>query len=183
MSPIAAFILGLLIGWLVEWIIDWIYWRRRYQGYEAEAAASRERIAALEAELGSVRTGAAGRVMPVAAEPARAEPARAEDARVEPAVRATPVEAVVAPAAASLEAAAVPAETPDDLELIRGIGPVIARKLNQAGIYTFEQLAEKTPADLRAMLGDVIQRLSDEDAIIEQARQFAERKHTTGSAA
>jgi predicted flap endonuclease-1-like 5' DNA nuclease len=34
-----------------------------------------------------------------------------------------------------------PAEE-DDLTLIRGIGPVFARRLNQAGIYTFSQLAE-----------------------------------------
>lgn len=34
MTPIAAFVLGLLIGWLVEWVIDWIYWRRRGQGVQ-----------------------------------------------------------------------------------------------------------------------------------------------------
>jgi predicted flap endonuclease-1-like 5' DNA nuclease len=37
------------------------------------------------------------------------------------------------------------AEDKDDLKLISGIGPVIERKLNDIGIYTFKQISEFTP--------------------------------------
>lgn len=41
----------------------------------------------------------------------------------------------------------------DDLEAIRGIGQVIAQRLNAAGIYTFAELAAQTPQQLRALIG------------------------------
>ena len=65
---------------------------------------------------------------------------------------------------------------PDDLKIVKGIGPVIERKLNDAGIYTFEQLGNLTVADLRRILGNVIERLSDEEALLQQARDLARRK-------
>ena len=65
---------------------------------------------------------------------------------------------------------------PDDLKKIKGIGPVIERKLNDAGIYTFEQLGNLTVSGLRRILGDVVERLSDEESLLRQARDFARRK-------
>lgn len=64
----------------------------------------------------------------------------------------------------------------DDLKVIKGIGPVIERKLNEAGIYTFDQLGSLTVAQLRRMLGNTIERLSDEEALLQQARDLARRK-------
>jgi predicted flap endonuclease-1-like 5' DNA nuclease len=69
-----------------------------------------------------------------------------------------------------------PSIKPDDLIIIKGIGPVINRKLNQAGIYTFKQLAAITPARLREIVGEVIQRLADEETILAQARDLATRQ-------
>ena len=76
------------------------------------------------------------------------------------------------------EAASTPATrvTPDDLKIIKGIGPVIERKLNDAGIRTFEQLGNLTPADLRRILGNSIERLADEESLLQQARDLARRK-------
>jgi len=65
---------------------------------------------------------------------------------------------------------------PDDLKVIKGIGPVIERKLNDAGIYTFEQLGNLTASGLRRVLGNTIDRLSDEEALLRQARDLARRK-------
>ena len=65
---------------------------------------------------------------------------------------------------------------PDDLKLIKGIGPVIERKLNEAGIETFEQLGNLTAAQLRRILGSSIERLSDEESLLLQARDLARRK-------
>jgi predicted flap endonuclease-1-like 5' DNA nuclease len=61
----------------------------------------------------------------------------------------------------------------DDLEVILGIGPVIARTLNEACIFTFTDLAELTAEELRAIVGERIQRLADEDDILAQARELA----------
>ena len=66
--------------------------------------------------------------------------------------------------------------TPDDLKVIKGIGTVIERKLNEAGIYTFEQLGNLTAADLRRILGNAIERLANEESLLQQARDLARRK-------
>ena len=65
---------------------------------------------------------------------------------------------------------------PDNLKIIKGIGTVIERKLNEAGIYTFEQLGNLTAADLRGLLGNAIERLADEESLLQQARDLARRK-------
>ena len=41
-----------------------------------------------------------------------------------------------------------PAEAPDDLERIRGVGPVLRQRLNRLGITTFAQIAAFTDDDL-----------------------------------
>ena len=65
---------------------------------------------------------------------------------------------------------------PDDLKVIKGIGPVIERKLNEAGVLTYEQLGNLTAAGLRRILGNSIERLADEEALLRQARDLARRK-------
>ena len=64
---------------------------------------------------------------------------------------------------------------PDDLKKIKGIGPVIENMLNEAGIFSFQQLGELTTADLERILGNVIERLADEEAILDQARRLARK--------
>jgi predicted flap endonuclease-1-like 5' DNA nuclease len=62
---------------------------------------------------------------------------------------------------------------PDDLKVIKGIGPEIERRLNQAGIMSFAQLAELTPTDLERILGESIKRLANEQDLLDQARTLA----------
>ena len=64
----------------------------------------------------------------------------------------------------------------DDLKLIKGIGPVIAKRLNQAGIYKYEQLAELTLDEFEEALGDLLQRFINERAILRQARELSDKK-------
>lgn len=40
---------------------------------------------------------------------------------------------------------------PDDLTAIKGIGPVFAERLNNAGIFTYTQLAAQAPEKLQAI--------------------------------
>jgi predicted flap endonuclease-1-like 5' DNA nuclease len=65
---------------------------------------------------------------------------------------------------------------PDELQVIKGIGPEIERRLYSAGIVTFEQLGAQTPESLEAILGATIKRLSDEQSLIDQARKLALQK-------
>jgi predicted flap endonuclease-1-like 5' DNA nuclease len=45
-------------------------------------------------------------------------------------------------------------DSPDSLEDIKGIGPATARQLNEAGIYTFAQLAAAEPDEIVAISGN-----------------------------
>jgi predicted RecB family nuclease len=63
----------------------------------------------------------------------------------------------------------------DDLILINGIGPQIAERLNAAGIFTFKQLADLKPKQVRKIIGKA-QNLADEADLIEQAHHFAKQQ-------
>lgn len=207
MTPLVAFILGLLVGWLVEWFIDWIYWRRRQAELQAqlekaraapastalegqlaslkgEHAALQQKSAGLEADKASLSQQLAALAEEKASLAARLEACQASlsAGKAQPVAEAPGV-AGVAPTPSAAEAETMvgrmvePAPVvPDDLIVIKGIGPVINRKLNEAGVFTFEQLGALTPTRLREIVGDVIQRLADEEAILSEARQLAARK-------
>jgi len=101
-----------------------------------------------------VVTPEAAMVTKPAAEPAPVAP------KLEPAVAAPPV-----------------AVKPDDLEKIEGIGPKIAKVLQEAGVTTFAALAATSPEQLRAILDRAgIRRISDPATWPEQARLAAEGK-------
>jgi predicted flap endonuclease-1-like 5' DNA nuclease len=168
-TPLIAFILGLLIGWLVEWVIDWIYWRRRYQPAQA-MTQSQQQLASLESELLFTRS----EVQPLQEKIGQLELEKAQlelrliqiqqeldNPRTHPPIPQPII--------------------PDDLEEIEGIGLVVAKRLNQSGIYTFEQLASQSPDFLRHLVGDLIQPPATEGSLIEHARQFAQRKQSKGA--
>jgi predicted flap endonuclease-1-like 5' DNA nuclease len=47
------------------------------------------------------------------------------------------------------------AKSGDDFQNIAGIGPVLAQRLWNAGILTYDDLARRTPAEIATMLADV----------------------------
>lgn len=72
-------------------------------------------------------------------------------------------------------AAPVEAESPvagDDLEKIRGIGKVFARRLNDAGIYTHSQLVAASPDELRDAAGIRTMRTVDPTDWVRQAEDL-----------
>jgi predicted flap endonuclease-1-like 5' DNA nuclease len=82
------------------------------------------------------------------------------------------------PAVPKPERARKPPANPDDLTVIKGIGPVISKRLNQAGIYTYEQLAELTLDEFEEALGNLLERFINERAILRQARDLADKLNT-----
>jgi large subunit ribosomal protein L21 len=63
----------------------------------------------------------------------------------------------------------------DNLKVIKGIGPAIEKKLNNAGIYTFDALARLSVEELENILGNA-KRLAQEGNLIEQAAALAQQK-------
>jgi large subunit ribosomal protein L21 len=94
--------------------------------------------------------------------------------RPEPAPKTAPLSAIAAPQ--KTERSRTPPANPDDLIAIKGIGPVISKRLNQAGIYTYEQLADLTLDEFEESLGDLLQRFINERSILRQARELADKK-------
>jgi predicted flap endonuclease-1-like 5' DNA nuclease len=65
--------------------------------------------------------------------------------------------------------------TKDNLKIIKGIGPAIEKKLNNAGIHTFEALARLSVEELENILGNA-KRLVQEGNLIEQAAALAQQR-------
>jgi len=69
----------------------------------------------------------------------------------------------------------------DNLQAIDGIGPAFTKRLNEAGVHTFEQLSQLTAKDMERILGTLFKRFfSEENTIIEQAKEFAKQKAGNG---
>jgi predicted flap endonuclease-1-like 5' DNA nuclease len=62
----------------------------------------------------------------------------------------------------------------DRLEEINGIGPVFARRFNEAGIYTFAELAELTPERVHEIVHTEEWQKIDPDAWIAEAKERAQ---------
>lgn len=74
------------------------------------------------------------------------------------------------------QVAPAPPPQPDDLKVVVGIGPKIAKLLNDHGIYTFEQLAETEVSFLESLLDEQEWQIADPGDWPAQARQLAEAK-------
>jgi branched-chain amino acid transport system ATP-binding protein len=113
-----------------------------------------------------------------AAKTAASKPVPAKSAAVKvpakPVASKAPAKAAAPKAAAKPKAAAPAAKLPDDLLIIKGIGPVNLRKLNAHGITTFAQMAAWKKADIVAVEKylEFDGRIAREDWI-GQAKQFA----------
>ena len=64
----------------------------------------------------------------------------------------------------------------DDLKVIKGIGPALEKKLNSAGIHTFQALAALTTEELENILGNA-SRLAQEGSLISQAKKLAKQNY------
>jgi len=65
---------------------------------------------------------------------------------------------------------------PDDLTVLKGIGPVYQWKLRDAGVSTYKQLAASNPEQLRRMLDVKSWQRVNVESWIEQARDWAQRE-------
>ena len=69
----------------------------------------------------------------------------------------------------------------DNFQAIKGIGPVFAKRLRDAGIVTFEQLSRLKTRQLEEMLGSLYKRFfSKQETILAQAKEFAKQRAKKG---
>ena len=63
-----------------------------------------------------------------------------------------------------------------NFQAIRGVGPVFAKRLKDAGVVTFEQLSRLKPSQLEEILGSLYKRFfSKQETILAQAREFTKQ--------
>jgi predicted flap endonuclease-1-like 5' DNA nuclease len=151
MRVLKVFFLGLIIGWLSKWIIDEIF-----------SDGNRRMLTD-----GNVR-------MPEMPRSLETQSVR----RMESAQAAFQVEERPQPSPQSAPTAIVEEDTVtrDDLKAIKGVGPAMEKKLNDAGITTFEQLSRLTSTDLGNILGLSKRITQNADNLLTQARQLAQER-------
>ncbi len=114
-----------------------------------------------------------------ASEQASVQPAAPVDVQIiEPKVVDAPVEIaapVVETPVSEEPTSAAPIVEPDDFTIIKGIGPVLDRRLKAAGIQTFAQLAELTPERMAEICERPLSWILEDD-LLGQAQHFAEKK-------
>ena len=150
MRAIKVFILGLIFGVYLKWIIDEIYVRDNLRMIANENIQLRDRVKLLDQHR-SPETRSVQRTTPVPQPDQRPAPAP------------TPKPAQRAP-------------RKDDLKKIRGIGPVMEKKLNAAGVNTYEQFSRLTTQQLQNILGLSKRVVQSADNFITQAKKLAQQK-------
>ncbi|HKK85012.1 MAG TPA: 50S ribosomal protein L21 [Roseovarius sp.] len=117
----------------------------------------------------------AGSIAAVAAGAAvAAKPAKKAEKKAEPKKAEKKAEAKAEPKKAAPKKKATKADKGDDLKELSGVGPALEKKLNEAGVTTFAQIAAWTDADV----ADMDEKLSfkgriEREGWIEQAKELA----------
>ncbi|GJM42914.1 MAG: hypothetical protein DHS20C20_31960 [Ardenticatenaceae bacterium] len=140
-------VIGLILGWVLEWVIDWLFWRRQ----DEPVAATR-----------SIDLDLQGKLAALEAEKESLATRLQELLNKEPEVVIKEVvkEVMV---------------KQDRLQKIHGVGDVFARRFNDAGVYSFSQLANLTPERAREIINPEEWQAIEPDQWISEAKQFAEQ--------
>lgn len=148
-------IIGLILGWVIEWVIDWLFWRREEEVAVATAAVSRSVDIDLQGKLAALEAEKASLA-------ARLQEAlnRAPQVIVQEVVKEVLLER-------------------DRLQKIHGIGDVFTRRFNDAGVYTFAQLAGLTPERAREIIKPEEWQAIEPELWIAEARQYADAAKTS----
>jgi predicted flap endonuclease-1-like 5' DNA nuclease len=148
MKVMRVFLVGLVYGWLLKWVLDKIFLEDNLRALTNENEVLRQRLQTLEES--------------------RLQQNRAMQ-KPEPAP--LPVEDVEP--VAVMGSGPVPPHR-DDLKMIKGVGPQIEKKLNTAGVYTFDQMSRLTTEQLQMILGGSKRNAQNTDNLINQAKKFAD---------
>jgi predicted flap endonuclease-1-like 5' DNA nuclease len=161
MNVLAALILGILIGWLIEWIIDWFYWRSRMQA-AIEEKPSQERLEKVNSILEEENT-----ILMREHKNLDEENSRLKERITELEVEINQIKT------SAMIGHLLNKDGTHNLQAIKGIGPAFAKRLNESGIHTFEELGELTAQDMERILGTLYKRFfAKKNNILPQAKEF-----------
>ena len=146
MKAFKVFIFGLLYGWFIKVAFDRIYRGNDMEDIRNENESLQEYIRSMELKL----QASSFESKSVAQSMPQPERSQSEPVQI--------------------------ANIKDNLKLIKGIGPAIEKKLNNAGILTFEALAGLSVEELEHILGNA-NRLAQEGDLIKQAKKLAKQNH------
>jgi predicted flap endonuclease-1-like 5' DNA nuclease len=155
---------GAIVGFVVEWIIDEAY--RRNRELRRQLGQRSDSTLALGTNLGG--DGGDGD-SDTLADFLRQREQELQELREQLAAQDGKMDALRA------EFDTYQRSHPDDLTVIKGIGPVYQWKLRDAGFNTYNQLASADPDQLRRMLDIKNWQRVNVEAWIEQARDWAKR--------
>ncbi len=166
LSPIALILIGFILGWIAEWIIDlWLRQRRvetrvvqleealrekdaQLVEAQEQARAAEERLEELEAMLREEEQAAP----PVSFEETPGMAVTSEEGMITHEVLTTEAEVEAPGIVPPARGVPSPVTQGDDLASIPGLGPAYARRLKEAGVLTYEDLARLDESDLRALV-------------------------------
>jgi predicted flap endonuclease-1-like 5' DNA nuclease len=152
MRVVKVFFLGFLYGWFMKLILDEIYTKDHLRMITNENTLLKERIKLFE-QPRSLESTSIQRTPPQPVQPV-------EPAPTPKSVRRT-------------------ASEKDDLKKIKGVGPQMEKKLNNAGVNTFEQMSRLTTTDLQNILGISKRVVQSADNLITQAKKLAQQKENS----
>ena len=121
----------------------------------------------------AIGTGSVSAAIVAAMKPASNKPARAEQGKPAPKAKADKADAKPAAAKPAAKKAAA-TDGADDLKKLSGVGPALEKKLTEAGVTTFAQIAGWSTADI----ADMDEKLSfkgriEREGWVEQAKTLA----------
>ncbi len=139
-------LVGLILGWVVKWVVDWAFWQRN-----DDVKPAAERVNHLDLQ---------GKVSVLEAEKAslRARLQEMQNKAPEVVVKEIVKEVMI---------------ERDRLQKIHGIGDVFTTRFNNAGIYSFAQLAALSPSRIRDIIDPEEWQTINPDLWIVEAKQFA----------
>jgi predicted flap endonuclease-1-like 5' DNA nuclease len=171
-------LIGVVVGLVVERVFNNLLWHRRERrpaallsGGESESPQV-QRLMTAEAEVSRLQAELAENRQKLATVEHKLQGAQAKSRGPEQTLAKSPsnLKPTAKPAAKSPKK-----ERSDRLEQIKGIGTVFARRLNEAGINTFEQLAQLSPDRIREIVQAGARQKIEPETWIEEARALGEK--------
>jgi predicted flap endonuclease-1-like 5' DNA nuclease len=198
MGIIATLVIGAVVGAVITWQVDRRQRQKSEQGLQDELAQARGQVSTLRTQqtdttqLQQQLATAEAQVSELQAQQTEAVQLKTQLAAAEAQIgqlqaqqegatqrQAEPLEAQAA--AASVEGVDEATNQPgelvmDQLEVVKGIGPTYARRLNEAGILTYTDLAQQTPERIRELVGGAWLDDAEVQQWIEEAQSLAGRE-------
>ena len=170
-SLLGYILVGLLFGWISSTLVEWVWYRGRHRRIDLAMAPSGMRVSQ---PLPGVPAAHSYGAPELSARPASDRGASAADATPQKGRRRARKNAQPGQPAGQ-----APANQPDNLTAIYGIGDLYERLLYQVGIFTWDQLSRVDAETLQQITRALP--TSNTPAWIEQARVLAQANNRVGA--